>query len=80
MEADVESHFPIFLFFCYIMFNPQVLETVEKILDNVLHGSMTNAVLNATERDLSDGTIYFDDFLGDGDRDNKNNTKVCIYM
>ena len=52
-----------------------ILETVRKLLDNVLHNHMTNAVLNATKRDRTDETMYYDDFLGDGDLDKQNNTK-----
>ena len=62
-------------------FYQQVLEQVQKILDAVLHGPMTTAVLNAAQRDATEDTIYFDDFLGDGDLDLANKTKVssCIW-
>ena len=59
---------------------PQVLEQVQKILDTVLHGAMTTAVLNATQRDATENTIYFDDFLGDGDLDLTNKTKVSSFI
>lgn len=52
------------------------LESVRKVLDTVLHNHMTNAVLNATKKDLSDDTVYYDDFMGDGDFDKLNNTKI----
>ena len=47
---------------------------------------MTSAVLNATQRDLTDNTVYFDDFVGDGDLDLRNHPKVggalqlCSYI
>ena len=37
---------------------------------------MTSAVLNATKKDLTDETVYYDDFVGDGDLDLLNRTKV----
>ena len=52
------------------------LETVRKLLDKVLHNHMTSAVLNATKKDQSDETVYYDDFIGDGDFDELNNTKI----
>lgn len=48
------------------------------MLDPVLHDHMTSAVLNTTKNDPKDDSIYFDDFLGDGDLDFFNRTKVCI--
>ncbi|KAL4221094.1 hypothetical protein ACF0H5_019355 [Mactra antiquata] len=52
-----------------------VLYQVKDRLDTALHVDMTNAVLNQTHRD-TDGSIYFDDFVGDGDLDEHNNTIV----
>lgn len=54
------------------------------MLDKSLHIAMTSAVLNQTQID-SDGSIYFDDFVGDGDLDAENNTVVrcndkCMYI
>ena len=49
---------------------------MRKILDKVLHNHMTIAILNATKRGLSDDTVYYDDFIGNGDLDKLNRTKV----
>ena len=54
----------------------QVLETVRTILDEALHDQMTSAVLSATKTDQSNETVYYDDFVGDGDLDIFNRTKV----
>ena len=54
----------------------QVLETVRQVLDTVLHDHMTSVVLNASKKDQTDDLLYFDDFLGDGDLDLFNRSKV----
>ena len=66
----------LFIIIIIIIIINQVLETVQKILEEALHDHMTSAVLNATKRDLTDNTVYFDDFVGDGDLDLRNQTKV----
>ncbi|XP_060587318.1 uncharacterized protein LOC132742840 [Ruditapes philippinarum] len=52
-----------------------ILKQVKEKLDVSLHVHMTSAVLNQSKTD-SDGSMYFDDFVGDGDLDLKNNTIV----
>ena len=54
----------------------QVMDTVKTILDEALHDHMTSAVLSATKTEPSDETVYYDDFVGDGDLDLFNHTKV----
>ena len=57
----------------------QILEEVQTILDEALHKHMTEAVLNLTQHD-TEGSAFFDDFVGDGDLDAKNNTVVsCVF-
>lgn len=45
------------------------------MLDSALHNHMTQAVLNQSNID-EDGSVYFDDFVGNGDLDANNNTIV----
>lgn len=52
-----------------------ILEKVMTVLDEVLHDHMTSTVLNQTRAD-TDGNLYIDDFVGDGDLDRNNNTVV----
>ena len=59
-------------------FNSKVLESVRQVLDAVLHDHMTSAVLNTSKKDEADDLLYFDDFLGDGDRDIFNRSKVSL--
>ena len=49
---------------------------MRNILDECLHDHMTSAVLKAAKKDPTHETVYFDDFVGDGDRDLLNRTKV----
>lgn len=51
------------------------MKDVETRLDTVLHKDMTSSVLNQSKTD-QDGSVYFDDFVGDGDLDSQNKTLV----
>ena len=53
----------------------QVMKTVMEGLGNVLKGNMTDHVISEAKMEGTD-MIYFDDFLGDGDVDNKGNKVV----
>ena len=54
------------------------MKTVMEGLGNVLKGNMTDHVISEAKMEGTD-MIYFDDFLGDGDIDNKGNKVVSFF-
>jgi hypothetical protein len=55
------------------------MKTVMEGLGNVLKGNMTDHVISEAKMEGTD-MIYFDDFLGDGDVDNKGNKVVSFFL